>query len=162
MSGNKQDAALIDYGNTGNELISIEWKDYYTVDKCQNPAANDLPRAVREITVRWDDGGAENRQATRTILGPRISPSWGWTAEFDASTSLSLGDYKQEQWNYLLAGTGGTNTQPVWSTMHVTRVGAVSGECTVIVGPIGQLARASNPVSVCKLKQGYNIFSSSC
>ena len=168
-NGDVMEPAVVDFGagpyETGNELIRIEWKDYYTVEDCKNPKG-DVPRAVREITVEWDDGaGAKNKKITRYIPGPAISPSWGWAVNFDSPTSLAPGDYLQERFSYTLvvgspASGSPASHQDFWSSMHVTTVGdgasAEIGECTIFVGPIGQYKDTNSPPNVCKLAQGLN------
>lgn len=148
-------------GVTGHALIEVEWKDYYWLENCISPDDSDIPRAVREITVRWDDGaGADDKDFTRLIKGPTIPHHWGWVYQTDSATTLSGEAYSQESWNYKLTDTA---TQTIWATTYTFDNSGTTTACHIVVGPSGQLDSVDRtPTVTCKLKQGKNSWSGAC
>ncbi|MDE0267536.1 MAG: hypothetical protein OXI96_00650 [Acidimicrobiaceae bacterium] len=144
-------------GITGHALIEVEWKDYYWLEDCENPDDGDIPRAVREITVRWDDGaGADDKEFTRLIKGPTIPHHWGWVYNNKSPTPpLDDGAYSQEIWDYQLIGT---TVQAIWATTYTFNdSNGATTPCNIVVGPSGQLQSTNRTTTVtCKLEQGEN------
>lgn len=158
---NTRNIAKVDKGpgtgsTTGHALIEVEWKDYYWLENCISPTASDIPRAVREITVKWDDGaGADDKQFTRLIKGPTIPHHWGWVYDNGLSSTLADEEYNQELWHYELTSA---TTQDIWSTTYTFDDSGTTRTCHILVGPSGKLTSKNrpSPTLTCKLKQGKN------
>lgn len=145
-------------GESGHDLVSLEWQDYYHLENCGDTTEDNYPRAVREITVKWRDANDE-RSITRLVLGPVVPHSRGWVYKSKAS-----GSAQRTQWDYTLVSGATTVTTPEWSTTYeytqvkssgspTTTVTVPKQYCRVLVGRPGELKNGS---IICKLKQGDN------
>lgn len=151
-------------GESGHARVHIEWADYYQLADMTGCTSDKVPpRAVREITARWNDGTSDpagagfeyggefyHQKETRLVLGPRVPLSRGWTAIGSSATVASPPlDPGRREFEY--APTG----EPVQVPAYGGSGAAV--RCRVLVAPPGETkGDTAVPLTKCKLDMGWN------